>query len=72
MIFKHFNNTDDAIQYGQEIKGDSVLINKLRLQREILQNKVRQLLRDKREGEALFLASGNSQFTSEAIQEAIS
>jgi len=66
-----FKNTDEALIYGQSIKNDPQLIHLLREQREKLVKEVHLLMEKDKTTEALYLASGQAQFTREALEEAL-
>jgi len=66
-----FKNTEEAIKYGQGIKGNNKAIENLKDLRVFYIGKVSWLMEQGLESEALHLASGQSQFTREAIEEAI-
>lgn len=66
----NFKNTEEAIAYGNSIKGNRAKIEDLRNAQTNARQKYYQLLDEGKEAEALYLASGQLQFTREAIQSA--
>lgn len=66
-----FKNTEDAERFGQFHKGNQGMIQLLREERQILLEKVKDLMNEGKDSEALHLASGQSQFVREALQKAI-
>lgn len=70
MLNVHFKNTDAAIAYGQKIRGNQEKIDGLKDLRAYYVGRVSLLLVQGKEAEALHLASGQSQLTREAIEEA--
>lgn len=70
MVNINFKNTEEAINYGRKIKGNAEQIADLQDLRNYYKGQVSLLLVQGKEAEALHLASGQSQFTREAIEEA--
>lgn len=64
-----FKGTQEALAYGQSIKNDPQLIYILRKQWEKYSIQARQLMDDGKQDEALYLASGQLQFSREALEE---
>lgn len=64
-------NTHEALNYGKSIKGNVAAINVLKNERKNLIVKVQDLLNQGKDTEALYLASGQLQFTREALEIAI-
>lgn len=65
-----FKNTEHAEQYGRENKGNGEVIALLKEEREKLTGVFKRLMKEGKEGQALYLASGQAQFIREAIEEA--
>lgn len=70
-MIPQFKNTREALEYGQSIASDSQKIEELRLERERLSKEVRRLISLGEDEKALYLASGQSQFVREAMEEAL-
>lgn len=64
-------NTKEAHGYGLSIKNNPLAIEALKKERAFLLDTVQKLLKEGKEAEALFLASGQSQFTREALEIAL-
>ena len=65
-----FKNTEEALQYGETIKHNQEKIEDLRQNRKFLLDRITELRKQGREGDALFLASGQYQFSREALEQA--
>jgi len=65
-----FKNTEEALHFGKSYKGNLSMINYLGEERQRLLASVQRLLDEGKESEALHLASGQSQFVREALEEA--
>ena len=65
-----FKNTEHALSYGHENRENPGIIQALRDERARLLVQVRELMEAGREGEALFLASGQCQLCREALEGA--
>lgn len=70
MVNVTFKNTEEAIEYGRRIKGKAEQIADLQDLRNYYKGQVSLLMVQGKEAEALYLASGQSQFTNEALEEA--
>jgi len=65
-----FKNTEHAIEYGKSIKNDQQAINKLKYHREWLENRANKFRESGQLKMALYLASGQLQFSREALEQA--
>jgi len=65
----NFKNTKEALLYAHSIKNNPKLIYELRLQRQYYIKKFTSLMKKRKLKEALYLASGQAQFTREALKE---
>jgi hypothetical protein len=65
-----FKNTEHAIEYGKSIKGNKEALENLNDLRAYYVGKVAFLMEQGKHSEALFLASGQSQLSREALEEA--
>ena len=70
MVNINFKNTEEAINYGKKIKGNEEQIADLQDLRNYYKGQVSLLMVKGKEAEALYLASGQSQFANEALEEA--
>ena len=70
-IMIKFKNTEHAMQYGQSIKNDQQAIKELKYHRQWLLNRVQRLKDSGQLQKALYLASGQAQFSREALEQAI-
>lgn len=70
MDIPQFKNTEEAINFGKLYRGNIAMINYLGEERQRLLAKIRSDMYNGREKEALYLASGQSQFIREALEEA--
>lgn len=69
-IIPKFRNTEEAVRFGQEHRGDQEMIEALRLSRKANLIAVRLLNLMGKEDQAFYLASGQSQLVREALEEA--
>jgi hypothetical protein len=65
-----FKNTGEALEYGRSIAGNPAALEALKAERARLVEEGRKLQDAERWAEALALASGQSQFTREALEAA--
>ena len=65
-----FKNTEHALSYGHENRENPAIIQALQAERARLLVQVRELMEAGRDGEALFLASGQCQLCREALEGA--
>ena len=63
-----FNTTKEALQFGQDNKGNLSLINYMGELRQRLQAKAQYLFNNGKEAEALYLLSGQVQFIKESLE----
>lgn len=69
-MIPNFKNTGEALQYGRSIAGNPAALEALKAERARLVKLGRELQEAERWAEALTLASGQSQFTREALEAA--
>jgi len=65
-----FKNTEQALAYGQSIKGDYKALYALKEARKEALQRFNELMTLGKENEALYLASGQAQFLREALTNA--
>lgn len=66
-----FKNTEHAMRYGQSIRGNKEAIQELKHHRTWLVERVKRLKLAGRLNDAVYLASGQSQFSREALEQTI-
>lgn len=66
-----FKNTHHALQYGQSIKGNKEAIEALKEHRLCLLDRIQGFIDRGNLKEALYLASGQGQFSREALENTI-
>lgn len=69
-IIPKFRNTEEALRFGQEHRGDQEMIEALRVSRKANLIAIRLLNLMGKEDQAFYLASGQSQLVREALEEA--
>lgn len=70
-MIPQFNNTEEALTFGKQYKGNLNMIDFLGQERQKLLVEVQKLMDIGKEAEALYLSSGQSQFVREALEEAL-
>lgn len=68
MIIPNFKNTNEALKYGLLNKGNTFLINVLRIQRKFYLFMTKFLHLIGRESDAFYLACGQCQFVRECLE----
>ncbi len=66
-----FKNTEHAIQYGQSIRGNEKAIQELKHHRSWLVERVKRFKLAGQLKKAVYLASGQSQFSREALEQTV-
>ncbi len=69
MRIPEFKNTNEALQYGEEIKCDKKLIRKLKKESKRVTRRFKKLMQQDNLKDAIYLASGQKQFVREALEE---
>ena len=70
VIIPQFKNTSEALQFGRDSKSNPEVIEALKISRKAHLIAVQILNAMGKENEAFYLASGQSQFIREALEEA--